>query len=236
MPLLLPGLLSQRQKWMSTQIRSRSAPQWCVPAGWSEGSRWRGAVDWPVLWQRFCDRRRLSLADAAHTSRHLPVTARQHGRWMPRRQGSAATLRTIRVVLCGSVLPSAWKVAPTPISGAQHAAGHAVRPSARHELPSRNRLFGKSLRAVSRFNHQNAQTPLLPLWVQGRTEHLSKDTFSGIAVRNLLFCTPLRTALAGAGSKPDHHGVLMLPEVCIAHIFCPPLNPVWEKGAGGMEL
>jgi len=53
---------------------------------------------------------------------------------------------------------------------------------------------------------------------------LSKDTFSGIAVGNLLFCPPLLTALAGAGSKLAHHGVLMLPEVCIAHIFCPPLN------------
>ncbi len=59
---------------------------------------------------------------------------------------------------------------------------------------------------------------------------LSKDTFSGIAVRNLLFCPPLRTTLAGAGSKPDHHGVLMLPEVCIAHIFWPPLN----FGLGGV--
>jgi len=42
---------------------------------------------------------------------------------------------------------------------------------------------------------------------------------------NLLFCPLLRTALAGAGSKPARHGVLMLPEMHIAHIFCPPLNP-----------
>jgi len=43
-------------------------------------------------------------------------------------------------------------------------------------------------------------------------------------MRNLLFCPLLRTALAGAGSKPARHGVLMLPEMYIAHIFCPPLN------------
>jgi hypothetical protein len=61
---------------------------------------------------------------------------------------------------------------------------------------------------------------------------LSKDAFSGFAMGNLLFCPLLRTALAGAGSKPARHGVLMLPEMYIAHIFCPPLK---EKGAGGMR-
>jgi hypothetical protein len=77
--------------------------------------------DWPVLWQRQpglavqpdpvrtvarcdnhngarCDWRRLFRAGAVHSSRHPPVTARQHGRWMPRRQGSAASLRIIRGV------------------------------------------------------------------------------------------------------------------------------------------
>ncbi len=49
-------------------------------------------------------------------------------------------------------------------------------------------------------------------------------------MRNLLFCTPLRTALAGAGSKPSCRGVLMLLEICIAHIFCPPLNMRGERG------
>jgi hypothetical protein len=44
MPLLLPGLLSQWQEYVSTQIRSSSAPRWCVLARWSVGSRWRGAV------------------------------------------------------------------------------------------------------------------------------------------------------------------------------------------------
>jgi hypothetical protein len=51
-------------------------------------------------------------------------------------------------------------------------------------------------------------------------------------MRNLLFCPPLRTALAGASSKPACHGVLMLLEMCIAHIFCPPLN----KGLGGSQI
>jgi hypothetical protein len=58
--------------------------------------------------------------------------------------------------------------------------------------------------------------------------------FSGIAMRSLLFCPPLRTALVGAGSKPAYHGVLMLPEMCIAHIFCPPLN-ARESGQGVRE-
>jgi hypothetical protein len=53
---------------------------------------------------------------------------------------------------------------------------------------------------------------------------LSKDAFSVIAMRNLLFCPPLRTALAGAGTKPACHGVLMLLDMGIAHVFCPPLN------------
>ena len=61
---------------------------------------------------------------------------------------------------------------------------------------------------------------------------MSKDTFSAIAMRNLLFCPPLRTALAGAGSKPACHGVLMLLEMCIAHIFCPPLNHKGRRGLG----
>jgi len=43
-------------------------------------------------------------------------------------------------------------------------------------------------------------------------------------MRNLLFCPLLRTALAGVGSKPAHHGVLMLTEMCIVHIFCPLSN------------
>jgi hypothetical protein len=37
MPLLLPGLLSQWQEYVSTQIRSSSAPRWCVLARWSVG-------------------------------------------------------------------------------------------------------------------------------------------------------------------------------------------------------
>jgi len=49
-------------------------------------------------------------------------------------------------------------------------------------------------------------------------------------MRNLLFCPPLRTALAGAGSKPACHGVLMLLEMCIAHIFCPPFSHKGFKG------
>jgi hypothetical protein len=46
-------------------------------------------------------------------------------------------------------------------------------------------------------------------------------------MRNLLFCPPLRAASVGVGSKPARYGVLMLLEMCIAHIFCPPMNR-WE--------
>jgi hypothetical protein len=56
---------------------------------------------------------------------------------------------------------------------------------------------------------------------------LSKDTFSIIAMRNPPFRPPLRAASVGAGSKPARYDVLMLLEMCIAHIFCPPMNR-WE--------
>jgi len=53
MPLLLPGLLSQWQEYVSTQIRSSSAPRWCVLARWSVGIALAQCCDWPVLWQRW---------------------------------------------------------------------------------------------------------------------------------------------------------------------------------------
>jgi hypothetical protein len=52
MPLLLPGLLSQRQKWMSTQTHRLSAPRWCMLAGQSVGIALAQCCDRPVLWQR----------------------------------------------------------------------------------------------------------------------------------------------------------------------------------------
>jgi len=43
-------------------------------------------------------------------------------------------------------------------------------------------------------------------------------------MRNPPFSPPLRAASVGAGSKPARYGVLMLIEMCIAHVFCPPMN------------
>jgi len=191
MPLLLPGLLSQWQEYVSTQIRSSSAPRWCVLARWSVGIALARCCDWPVLWQRQpglavqpdpvrtvarcdnhngarCDWRRLFRAGAVHSSRHPPVTARQHGRWMPRRQGSAASLRIIRGVPLRLRPPVRPKGRADP--GQRRpaiAAGHAVRSSARRELLSRNRLFGKRLRSFARFGLQHAQTPPSPLVEEG---------------------------------------------------------------------
>ncbi len=45
-------------------------------------------------------------------------------------------------------------------------------------------------------------------------------------MHNLPFHPPLRAASVGAGSKPARYGVLMLLEMCIAPIFCLPLNCV----------
>ena len=106
---------------MSTQIRRRSALQWCVLARWSVGialaqcCELTGVVAAPAWFSSAtrpgcsgarcdnhngtrCDWHRLFRAGAVHSGRHPPVTARQHGRWMPRRQGSAASLRIIRGV------------------------------------------------------------------------------------------------------------------------------------------
>jgi hypothetical protein len=115
-----------------------------------------------------CDWRRLFRAGAVHSSRHPPITARQHRRWMPRRQGSAASLRIIRGVPLRLRPPVRLKGRADP--GQRRpaiAAGHAVRSSARRELLSRNRLFGKRLRSFARFGLQHAQTSLLPLWKKG---------------------------------------------------------------------
>jgi hypothetical protein len=50
-------------------------------------------------------------------------------------------------------------------------------------------------------------------------------------MRNPPFRPPLRVASVGAGSKRARYGVLMLLEMCIAHIFCPPMN-LCRGGAG----
>jgi len=45
--------------------------------------------------------------------------------------------------------------------------------------------------------------------------------------------TPLLHCGRGANLRQVYR-VMMLSEVCITHIFCPPLN-LWEKGVGGMR-
>ena len=176
---------------MSTQIRSSSAPRGCVLARWSVGialaqcCELTGVVAAPAWFSSAtrpgcsgarcdnhngtrCDWRRLFRAGAVHSGRHPPVTARQHGRWMPRRQGSAASLRIIRGVPLRLRPPVRLKGRADP--GQRRpaiAAGHAVRSSARRELLSRNRLFGKRLRSFARFGLQHAQTPPSPFVEEG---------------------------------------------------------------------
>gem|GEM_PF-3498951 len=65
---------------------------------------------------------------------------------------------------------------------------------------------------------------------------MSKDTLSIIAMRNPPFCPPLHAASVGASSKPARYGVLMLLEMCIAHIFCPPLNHKGRRGILGVLM
>ncbi len=99
----------------------------------------------------------------------------------------------------------------------------------------KGRFLGKPLYTISRFSHQNAQTLPSPLvGVQGRTEHLSKDAFSGVAMGNPPSPpTPLPHCERGANLKQVYR-VVMLSEAWITHIFCPLLN-LWEKGVRGMR-
>ena len=87
-----------------------------------------------------------------------------------------------------------------------------LQASGRHASPSsphRGRFFGKPLRTISRFSHQDAQTPPSPrVKERGRGEAHRVDVLASP-------CVPSPVS----GSRT--------PKL--------PLLPVWEKGVGGMR-
>jgi len=122
---------------------------------------------------------------------------------------------------------------------------------ARASRPGRDALtgvdfFGKPLRAIARFSHQDAQTPPSPRVGEGGR---------GDAYRGGCFGKPLRaisrfshqdaqtppSPRVGERGWGDFTGVDVLARPCVpspvSAIRMPrlPLLPVWEKGAGGMR-
>jgi hypothetical protein len=109
-------------------------------------------------------------------------------------------------------------------------------------LPAhRDRCFGKPLHAISRFRHQNAQTPPSPLVGEG-----------GCSQGEMFWHAPACHLPFQASERPDspfspcgRRGLLtggdVLASPCVpspvSGIRTPrlPLLPLWEKGVGGMR-